>query len=216
MEILISLGARMRLRFYLFVGIISILFLIIAASWVSPVTADGLAQQPTGEIPTVTSTPFGPMITVRSDQEEFINVRSGPGIFFPKVGVLLKGQSAPAKGRSAGGDWIYIEYPGIAGGMAWVYSPFVNLTPGGLPIIEPPPTPTPLFTSTIDPTLAAQFIVTSIPTRLPTFTPPQPLVIPTFADPASGRLAGIPSGFIISSLIAIGVFLGLFSLAQGR
>lgn len=201
-------------RVFLFCAIIFVLFF--AATFISLGNATVLAQQPTGEIPTVTSTPFGSMITVRTDQEEYINVRSGPGIFFPKVGVLLKGQSAPAKGRSAGGDWIFIEYPGIPGGTAWVYSPFVNLTPGGLPIIEPPPTPTPLFTSTIDPTLAAQFIVTSIPTRLATFTPPQPLVIPTYPLSTGSRLAGIPAGFVIISLIAIGVFLGLFSLAQGR
>ena len=206
----------MRFRKVIGLGIFFLFGIILAVGFVSPVQGNDLAQQPTGELATVTSTPYGPMITVRTDQEEYINIRSGPGIFFPKVGVLLKGQTAPAKGRSAGGDWIYIEYPGTPGGMAWVYAPFVNLTPGGLPIIEPPPTPTPLFTSTIDPTLAAQFIVTTIPTRLPTFTPPEPLVIPTYIDPAGGKLAGIPSGFIISSLFAVGLFLGLFSLAQRR
>ena len=54
-----------------------------------------------------------------------------------------------------------------------------HIKPGFLPIIEPQDTPTPLVTSTIDPTLAAQFIVTAIPSRLPTFTPPSPLEIPT-------------------------------------
>jgi uncharacterized protein YraI len=195
-------------------GFIFISVLVLNLSY--PAYASGLSQQPTVQIATVTSTPSGPMITVRSDQEEYINVRSGPGIFYEKVGVLLKGQQAPAKGRSAGGDWIIIDYPGVPGGIAWVYAPFVNLTPGNLPIVEPPPTPTALFTPTIDPTLAAQFIVTTAPTRLPTFTPPPPLVVPTFSASNGGKLAGIPAGFIIVSLLAGGIFLGLFSLTQGR
>ena len=207
----------MRFRWLQFIWIAFLFLLLFIINWSYPVDARGLSQQPTGEISTVTSTPSGPMITVRSDQEEYINVRSGPGIFFPKVGVLLKGQQVPAKGRSAGGDWILIDYPGVPGGIAWVYAPFVNLTPGSLPIIEPPPTPTPLSTSTIDPTLAAQFIVTLAPTLLPTYTAPPPLVIPTLSPGvASGNLMGVPPGFVIVALAAGGVFLGLFAIAQSR
>jgi hypothetical protein len=179
--------------------------------------ASFLAQQPTLDRPTVTSSPIGPIVTVRSDQEQYINVRSGPGIFYEKVGILLAGQQLPAKGRSAGGDWILVEYPGVPGSIAWVYSPFVNVTPGSLPIIEPPPTPTPLYTTTIDPTLAAQFVVTSVPTRLPTFTEPPPLIIPTYKDKTVGiGFSNVPLGLIILSLAAVGVLFGLFSLAQGR
>jgi hypothetical protein len=182
-----------------------------------PVNASNPYQQPTAVLATVTGTPSGPIVTVRSDQEEYINVRSGPGIFFQKIGVLLTGQQAPALGRSAGGDWIVISYPGVAGGVAWVYAPFVNITPGTLPIVEPPPTPTPLYTSTIDPTLAAQFIVTSVPTKLPTFTPPPPLVIPTYQTISqSGGIAGISMGMVILSVAIVGVFIGLFAIAQGR
>jgi hypothetical protein len=192
-----------------------VIMLLLAVLMFLPVEASSLAQQPTVAIPTVTSTPSGPMVTVKSDQEEYINVRSGPGIFYPKIGVMLKGQSAPAKGRSVGGDWLLIDYAGVTGGSAWVYAPFVNLTPGSLPIVEPPPTPTPLYTPTIDPTLAAQFIVTAMPTRLPTFTAAAPLVIPTFTDSAGGNLVGVPMGFVIVTLLASGIFLGLFSLSRG-
>lgn len=181
------------------------------------VRAEILQQQATVALPTVTGTVSGPIVTVKSDQEEYINVRSGPGIFFPKVGVLMIGQQAPARGKSAGGDWIIIEYPGVAGGEAWVYAPFVNITPGTLPIVEPPPTPTPLYTSTIDPTLASQFIVTSMPTRLPTFTEPAPLLIPTYQTLSEkGGFGGIPMGMVILTLGIIGTFLGLFSVARGR
>lgn len=181
------------------------------------VNAIQLAQQPTLDRPTVTSTPIGSIVTVRSDLEQYINVRSGPGIFYEKVGVILAEQQLPAKGRSAGGDWILIEYLGVPGSVAWVYAPFVNLTPGSLPIIEPPPTPTPLYTTTIDPTLAAQFVVTSVPTRLPTFTELPPLIIPTYEDRSVGMGFGnVPIGLIILSLAAVGILFGLFSLVQGR
>jgi hypothetical protein len=194
-----------------------ILFIIIFSFFVPPVTAQLLAQQPTVEIPTVTSTPGGPYVVVRSDQESYINVRSGPGIFYEKIGVLLPGQQISAKGRSVGGDWILVEYPGVTGGVAWVYAPFVDLSPGTLPIIEPPPTPTPLYTSTIDPTLAAQFIVTTAPTRLPTFTEPAPLIISTYtSDVSQGSILGIPVGFVILVLLSGGVFLGLFAFSQSR
>jgi hypothetical protein len=162
---------------------------------------------------TVTGTPTGQFITVRLDQEQ-INVRGGPGTAYPKVGVLLAGQQAPAKGVSSGGDWIMIEYQGIPGGLAWVYSPLVDPPKGQLPVVEPPPTPTPLYTPTIDPTLAAQFIVTSAPTRLPTFTPPPPLAIPTFQAVAPGVASRLPMGLVIIVTIAIGIFLGLVSLFQ--
>ncbi|MCE1255304.1 MAG: hypothetical protein LWX83_17370, partial [Anaerolineae bacterium] len=79
------------------------------------------------------------------------------------------------------------------------------------------PTPTPMQTSTIDPTLAAQFIITSVPTRLATFTAPAPLSIPTFTaeENASGP-GNIPMGLVIFALAAIGILTGLFSMAQRR
>jgi hypothetical protein len=183
----------------------------------NPVNAQDLYQIPTGVIPTVTSTPSGVIITVRLDQDQ-INVRSGPGTSYEKVGVLIAGQQAPAKGRSVAGEWLLIEYPGIPGGLGWVYAPLVGITPGNIPIVEPPPTPTPLYTTTIDPTLAAQFIVTAAPTRLPTYTEAAPITIPTFEDKSRAQFipGGVPLGLIILSLASVGVFIGLFTIAQGR
>ncbi len=179
-----------------------------------PVFANGPSQLPTVAIPTVTSTSYGPYIIVRMDQDQ-INVRSGPGVFYPKVGVLLAGQQAPAKGRSVAGEWILIEYLGVPNSEAWVYSPLVDKSPGDLPIVEPPPTPTPQSTTTIDPTLAAQFIVTAMPSRLPTYTAPPPLVIPSYDD-ADRNTTRVPMGLIILVTGVIGIFLGAFSILQGR
>lgn len=192
--------------------------LIFSLNLAFPVSANELAQVPTVAIATVTSTPSGVMITVRADADQTqINVRSGPGTYYDKVGVLLTGQQAPAKGRSPGGDWIMIEYPGVQGGLAWVFAPLVDLTPGAqLPIVAPPPTPTPLVTPTIDPTLAAQFVVTTAPTRLPTFTAPPPLAIPTFQSGSGLHVSGVPMGLVILGLAAVGTIIGLFAFTQGR
>lgn len=181
----------------------------------SPVEASSPAQLPTVSMATVTGTPSGPMAMVVPGNEPQANLRSGPGALFDRVGVLLVGQSVPAKGRSPGGEWILVEYPGVPGGTAWVYAPLIEVKPATqLPIVEPPPTPTPAQTATIDPTLAARFVVTEAPTRLPTFTAPPPLSIPTFTAEASPALGGIPMGFIIMGLAALGVFFGIVAFAQ--
>jgi hypothetical protein len=182
------------------------------------VLAEPLAQVPTGSIPTVTGTPIEAIIIVRSNAEQDqVNVRSGPGtIGYDIVGVLAVGEQAPAIGRSPGGDWVEIVYPGVQDGVAWVYSPLVEVR-GSLPIVEPPPTPTPRVTPTIDPTLAAQFLVEIPPTRLPTFTPPPPLHIPTFtANSAGGVAGGLPMGFVIIGMAVLGVFGLLISFLRGH
>jgi hypothetical protein len=207
----------MRGRFVL-MSIVLLAGSVIFLSWqIFPVNASGISQQPTVALPTVTSTPGGPVVTVISGEEQLVSVRSGPGVFYDKIGVLLAGQQLPAKGRSEGGDWILVEYPGVPGSEGWVYAPFVSLTPGHLPIVEPPPKPTPLYTATIDPTLAAQFISTAEPTRLPTYTQAAPLVIPTYTDASVGGITSkFPMGLIIIAVTAVGILLGLFSLAQRR
>lgn len=199
--------------------LISVLFLtFLVGSLAVPAGRSALAQVPTVDIATVTGTPSGAYITARGDEDQpQINVRSGPGTSYEKVGILVMGQQAAAKGKTAGGLWILIEYPGVPGGVAWVYSNLVDISAGALPVVEPPPTPTPQMTITIDPTLAAQFVVTSAATRLPTYTPPPPLVIPTFETKTGmGVAAGVPIGMVILGLAALGIFVGLFSIARGR
>lgn len=172
-------------------------------------------QIPTVSVPTVTSSPSVATIIVTLEQDQ-INVRSGPNTNYPVVGVLIAGQRTPALGRTVGGDWIQISYPGVSGGVAWVYSPLVTVE-GSLPLVEPPPTPTPKTTPTVNPTLAAQYIVEIPPTRLPTFTMPPPLAIPTFSVVESPSGTGrIPMGLIIVGLGVIGVFGMGISLLQGR
>jgi uncharacterized protein YraI len=174
------------------------------------------AQQPTVAVATVTGTPIGPYIVVNADQEQ-VNVRSGPGTEYPTVGVLVTGEIAAAKGVSVAGLWYQIVYAGVEGGLAWVYAPLV--TPFdiiSLPIVEPPPTPTPRVTPTIDPTLAAQFVLEIPATRLPTFTPVEPLEIPEFEQQGTGRVGGIPIGMYITGLGLLGLFGAAVSYLRER
>jgi len=201
--------------------LLGLLIVIVAVSQVLPVKANDLpapvAQLPTVAVATVTGTPTGPMAVVVPGNEPQVNLRSGPGSLYDRVGVLLVGQRVPAKGRSPKGEWILVDYPGVPGGTAWVYALYVDIQPKTqLPIVEPPPTPTLAQTATIDPTLAARFIITTEPTRLPTFTAPPPLAIPTYVETGSPALAGIPMGFVILGLAALGVFFGIVAFSQWR
>lgn len=182
------------------------------------INATSVNPRPSAELqaPTVTGTPEGPQILV----PDKVNVRLGPCTECELVGVLIAGQKAPAIGRTSGGDWIEIVYPGVDGNVAWVYAPLVqiiNLGAGSLPIVEPPPTPTPRVTATIDPTLAAQFnLADGLATRLPTFTPPAPIVASTFEPTDSGAPAGIPPILAIVGLLVVGGVGIAVSFLRGR
>ena len=205
---------RRKIGFLIIIGVVWLL-IIPALDDLIDIGVD--AQIPTVSIPTVTGSPLGAVVSVRRDaDQDSINVRSGPSAKYDIIGVLIVGQIAPAKGRTPGGDWIQIFYPGVPDSTGWVYSPLVE-TSGSIPIVEPPPTPTPRTTPTIDPTLAAQFIVEIPPTRLPTYTAPPPLVIPTFTSEEEPTVtAGIPMGVVVIGMAVLGVFGILISFLRGK
>ena len=139
------------------------------------------------------STPTGIFVTVTYSDP--INVRSGPStIQYPIIAKLNPGDVVPALGISPGREWIQITYPG---GTGWVYASFVSISGGELRIVEPPPTPTPPVTATIDPTLAAAFHAQPTITRLPTFTPPPPLTEIDLTPPATTPRTVAPGIFIV-------------------
>lgn len=182
----------------------------------TPPQSSVVAQQPTGSVPTVTGTPTGMIVRVNLDLE-IVNVYSGPSSYlYPSVGILLLGQEVPALGISEDENWIQVYYPGVPGSVAWVYGPYVTIIKTGrLPRIPAPSTPTPLSTPTIDPTLVAAFIDPVTPTRLPTFTPPPELVVPTFL-PNLDSANRVPAGLFIIILGFIGGFGTLISFLRGR
>ncbi len=198
---------------------IPLLFLAILLIWISsasPLTV-GLAQEPTPTTAPQVS-PTGMYVTVITEEPQ-INVRMGPSSsVYPVVGTLLRGDTAPALGRSAGGDWVQIEFPGAPNNKGWVYSPLVSVSaPGILQIVAPPPTPVPPATPTIDPTLEAQFTIIPTSTRLPTFTPPPSITMPAYTQdlPVINR-SPLPLGGIAVSLAVLGVLLFGVSLFINR
>ena len=183
-----------------------------------PNQAHVFAQQPTGSIPTVTGTPAGPVVRVDPFNKQ-IRVYAGPSLYdYPAIGVLLANETAPAIGRARDkADWIQIYYPGVPGSAGWVYALYVFLSPGAvLPLIDIPPTPTPLSTPTINPTLEAAFIGQTTATRLPTFTPAPPIEVPLFTDEVGTQTTGIPTGLIILSLGLFGFMGAVISYLRGR
>jgi uncharacterized protein YraI len=197
-----------------------LVILLVALAVVSAVLPEpnvARAQQPTGSVPTVTGTLSGPLVTVYADLEQ-IDVYAGPSTYeYPAIGILLASQRVPALGRATDEDWIQIYYPGVPGSTAWVYAPYVRISPGArLQIVAAPPTPTPFSTPVINPTLAAAFITPITPTRLPTFTPPAQVVVPTFVDENTNRASRIPVGLLIFSLGFVGALGVLISFLRGR
>ena len=206
-----------RLNLLISLIIIGFLGVILLISEVPLVRANNLYQIPTGSIPTVTGTPVGAVAVVKVNEQGFANVRAGPStIGYDIIGVLVVGQQVPALGRSSGGDWVQISYPGVPGGVGWIWSDLVDVS-GTLPVIEPPPTPTSNVTPTVDPTLAAQFQIDIVPTRLPTYTAPPAINLPTFPveEPAAAP-AGIPMALVIIGLAVVGIIGTIISLLGGR
>ncbi|MGV8050181.1 MAG: SH3 domain-containing protein [Anaerolineaceae bacterium] len=205
----------LKTKWFKGVSAILCLFVLLALSLLPPTENTVFGQFPTVSIPTVTSSPRGAYIRVILTTTEYdpINVRSGPSSTYELVGVMLVGQEAPALGYY--GQYIQIEYPGGPGGKGWVFSNNVEIIGGPLPMLEPPPTATPAVTKTIDPTLAAQFIITAQPSRLPTFTEPPALSLPTYqVETGSTAPGGIPMGLVIVILAGLGIFLSLIAILR--
>lgn len=148
------------------------------------------------------STPTGIFITVTYTEQ--MNVRGGPGTSYDILGQIFPGDILPALGISPGREWVQVAYPSGPGGVGWVYASYVSISGGELRIVEPPPTQTPLVTSTFDPTLVAAFNIQPTQTRMPTFTPPPPLTIPTFTETSSANTPKIPSGIFVITLGVLG------------
>jgi len=149
---------------------------------------------------------------------EQINVRNGPStVLYDIIGNMQPGETAQALGVSPGRDWVQIAYPAGPGGVAWVHTSLISISPGNLQIVEPPPTVTPRTTPTIDPTLAAAYVFEPTVTRMPTFTPPSPLEVPEFtALPAENVKNSVPMGAFVVGAGALGILGYLVSLLRRR
>jgi hypothetical protein len=158
-------------------------------------------------IPTDTQSAPAGSAYITQTYSEPVNVRTGPStVYYPVIGQLPIGATAQALAASPSREWIEIAYATGPGGVGWIYAANVTLT-GTLQVVEPPPTAVPLETATVDPTLAAAFSFQPTQSRLPTFTPPPPLVVPTFVDTTAPA-----ARFALGPAIGVVVLLGIVVL----
>ena len=211
------LGMKASIKFRSTVFLFVLIGILALTLWMPAQQDIVAAQQPTGSIPTVTGTISGPFVTVYADVTQ-VDIYAGPSSYlYPPVGVLVKEQSVPAIGRARDEDWIQIVYLGVPGSTAWIYAPYVRISPGArLPFVDAPPTPTAISTPTIDATLAAAFIAPQTPTRLPTFTAPAPVVLPEYNDEEQTGTTRIPLGLLVFSFGFVGSLGVLISFLRGR
>ena len=92
--------------------------------------------------PTAPPTPEPATLTVSNTT---VNVRSGPGTNYARIGQVSRGQSFTITGKNASGDWWQFEYNGQS---AWVFGEMVTAQRSqevtvAANIPAPPPTPRP-------------------------------------------------------------------------
>lgn len=94
-----------------------------------------------------------------------LNVRTGPGVAYPIIGVLSQGDMVEVVGKNVASDWLQIVYPSTGSGhrptgsegRGWIAAAYVDLTDSlaAVPEVSTPPvldklltypTPTPEFT----------------------------------------------------------------------
>lgn len=67
-----------------------------------------------------------------------VNIRSGPGMDYPKIGLLAEGQEADIVGVDADRFWYVIKVPGEINLQGWVSKDYVKVrNADGLPVVGP-------------------------------------------------------------------------------
>jgi len=117
-------------------------------------------------LPSPTPAQTAPTLVVSS---EFLNVRAGPGIAYPKIGELLRSASVRALARSADGRWWQIAY---GDGTGWVSAEYVIADQAALalPTVSPSQSPPAYSPSPRTPPPAA-----GAASPAPTLPPPPPV-----------------------------------------
>lgn len=173
------------------------------------------AMAPNWQVPTPT------LPTLRAEAyDEDVNVRSGPGTDYERVGTLVRGQSGAILGQAQTvGVWLKIVYIGGPENTGWVAQDVIKVIGelGQAPTVMPPPTPTLPPVPTQDLLTAVALPGTPEPGRLPTFTAPAPVAYPTLL-PVQGlsENSGFPPALLIGSLFGLGAFGLLISLLRRR
>ncbi len=114
----------------------------------APAPAEAVTPVPPANTPVST----GPAVTVNTS----LNVRSGPGVAYDRVGSIASGATADILGRNADGSWWQISYDGAPQGKGWISANYGDArNTGGVPVVEAPPAPTPKPATATPPPAAA-------------------------------------------------------------
>jgi hypothetical protein len=112
----------------------------------SPTPVDAVPDTPVPE--SVTATPL-PATEVQSPASASVtvdvnlNVRTGPGTNYSRVGALAAGTSVEIIGRTANSAWWQIPYADAPEGKAWISAGYGTASnTEGVPVVEAPPAPT--------------------------------------------------------------------------
>ena len=91
--------------------------------------------------PVFTATSTTPQVSV----SVATNCRAGPGRIYDRLGGLQVGQVAEVIGRNPTNNYWYIRNPGTSNGFCWLWGEYATVTGNfaALPVLTPPPTPTP-------------------------------------------------------------------------
>jgi len=105
-----------------------------------PETPTSTAEPTLSLTPEFTATSETPMISVSVDT----NCRVGPGSIYPRVGILIVGETTEILGREAKGEYWYIRNPDAADNgveFCWVWGEYATTSGNLLPLLflSPPP-----------------------------------------------------------------------------
>ncbi len=147
-----------------------------------PLSQEELVAELPTPTPLPSATPSQSVVIVRSN---VLNVRTGPGLNYERVGQLRQGDQVTVVGSIPDFSWFYVQG---ANGLGWVAAEFVELfnPQGGVQGIAQvaiPPTPTPAPTAT--PGVPADIVIDNV-----TLDPARPVVGQSFNASVTVRNTG--------------------------
>ncbi len=88
------------------------------------------------------------------------NCRNGPGKAYEEVGALKVGETTEVYGRDPTSEYLYIRNPDPGVDFCWIWGEYATISSSlfALPLLLPPPTPSPTLTETPVPSFDMEFI----------------------------------------------------------
>ncbi len=139
-------------------------------------------------VPTIapTPTPEGVVITIVSERQ---NIRTGPGMQYDTIGQAQRDEQFEVIGANRDNTWAVIMFRGRQGWLSVsIADVFGNLN--SVPIIDPPPTPTPGFTPTPMPPQEADIVIDAAVANPSPIRPGQPFNVSVTVRNAGRTAAG--------------------------